>query len=782
MRSVSGQALLNAYWIPLNFQNSALLTIAVPAVLLRFPGIDHVAVFAMLASLVAAISMVVPPVAGGISDRLHRAGSPRRPVILLGALVNAGGLLWMGTASSPLVFVLAVVVATLGQNVSAAAYSALIPEVVPREDWGAASGYQGVGVLVGSIAGLAVAGTMSPAATLYVAAAFVVVGALTLFAVSEGAQVVSEHAHVSDWPNFTIAFTSRFWTNFGLTLLNTFVLYFFSDVLKVRDASGGTAFVGAAAMLGAIISSIGMGYVSDIVPRKVVVALAGVPMALAAIGFALVPNLQWILLFAIFFGLGYGAIVSTGWALAIDSVPTLGNVARDLGIWGVAANLPAILAPQAGRWILHSYPAPLDGYRALFITAGLSFLLGSVIVLWTGRRRSGAAAPLGLPPTAGPLQAFAMAVIHPYYLSFYRIRGWGRLPRRRGATLLISNHQHDLDTTALIMRLSVQGPWMRPIYCAGSRRLFEPGFMDVRLRWIAALVRLVDWSWLFGLLGVLPIENELRRRSLASLAWTVHARHGDVPIAEVFRDGTVPLAVGSNGTPRLSWLFSPSPVSAAGKRYVSIASMLDPYKSEMIAQERLLVGEDLARIESVLRAGGTLYLTPEGRYTKDGRIGRFRASLARLAPLASIYVLALSYDPFAGKRFSLLYRVVPALDRSDLRASMAAPRPITVSQVLATWLRGRDGAFAADAAVAGVSALVRSLPGSVFVDPELSADPERMARGAIKELTQLHILLPDGDGYRLSTERKHPQFPDVVDIVAHQANFLEETLAAQPRA
>src|SRR5690242_19871081 len=125
MRRIVEQALLNAYWIPLNFQNAALLTIAVPAVLLRFHGIDHVAVFAMLASLVAAISMVVPPVAGEISDRLHRAGSPRRPVIVLGALVNAAGLIWMMSAASPALFTAAVIVATLGQNVSAAAYSAL---------------------------------------------------------------------------------------------------------------------------------------------------------------------------------------------------------------------------------------------------------------------------------------------------------------------------------------------------------------------------------------------------------------------------------------------------------------------------------------------------------------------------------------------------------------------------------------------------------------------------------------------------------------------------------
>jgi hypothetical protein len=59
--SVSRNIVLNAYWIPLNFQNAALLTIAVPAALLRFRGIDYVSELALLASLVAVISMIVPP-------------------------------------------------------------------------------------------------------------------------------------------------------------------------------------------------------------------------------------------------------------------------------------------------------------------------------------------------------------------------------------------------------------------------------------------------------------------------------------------------------------------------------------------------------------------------------------------------------------------------------------------------------------------------------------------------------------------------------------------------
>jgi MFS family permease len=779
MRSPSAQALLNAYWIPLNFQTSALLTIAIPAMLLHLRGVDHLQTYAMLASLVGFISMVVPPVVGEISDRYHRSGSPRRPVILFGAVVNAAGLVWMVFAHDAYSFAAAVIVATIGQNASQAAYSALIPEVVPRELWGAASGYQGVGVLIGSIAGLAVAGIAGASGTdslLYIAAAVVIAGSLTVLWVPEGPFVESEHIHVSDWRNFALVFTSRFWTNFGLALLGTFVLFFFSDVLKVKDASAGTSLAGVMTLVGAIVSSIAMGYASDKISRKAVVAVAGVPMALAAIGFAAEPNLRYILLFAVLFGLGYGAIVSTGWALAIDSVPALGNIARDLGVWGIAANLPYIVAPQVGRWIIKGFPvAQLAlGYRMLFVAAGASFLLGSLIVLFAGRRRSTSGAPT-LPPAGGPLQAFAMALITPYYTTAYRIRGWGGLPRRRGATLLISNHQHDLDTTALIMHLAVRGKWIEPIYMVGSRRLFEPGFMEVRFAVIRWLVDLVDWAWMYRMLGVLPIENELRRRAVASLGYALYRMYGDLPTSVVFNDRATQALRGAStlksliGRPLLDQ-----------EEYVSVAAINEPYRSELIEATRKQTQDDLAGVVRVLRAGGTLYLTPEGKYTRDGRINRFRKAFELLAPLGEVYLLALSYDVFAPGRLSLLFRVVRPDDPADLRTSLAAARPVTLSQMLASWILEREGAFTSGEALDGVRATLARMPSRAFVDPGFATP--RLAGsldGALASMVRAgHLIREDGGAYRLGTARHDKRFPLIPDIVAHQANFFAETLAA----
>jgi MFS family permease len=389
-RSVAFQALLNAYWIPLNFQTTALMTIAVPVAILRFPTVDKVSELALLATLVAVISMAAMPLAGEISDRWRARGTSRSPFIVGGAAVNAASLVWMMTAPTPTVFAIAVAFATLGQSASQAAYSALIPEAVPREHWGLASAYQGVGTLIGSIAGLVTAGALGDTganSALAICAVLIVVGALTVLPVRDQRFVDAGRAEVRHARDFAIAFASRCFTLFGMMLLNTFIVYFFQDVLKLSNYTLGTALAGVVTMVGALVSAIVLGVLSDRFERKHVVALAGVPMAMAAIGFGILPELKWILLFAVLFGLGYGGIISAGWALAIDSVPELGNVARFLGIWGIASNLPAIFAPEAGNWILHTFHGDLDGYPALFIASGVSFLMGSAVVLFTRNRR-----------------------------------------------------------------------------------------------------------------------------------------------------------------------------------------------------------------------------------------------------------------------------------------------------------------------------------------------------------------------------------------------------------
>jgi len=396
IRTVStlpGLIALNAYWIPLAVQEAALLAIAVPAALIHFAPTSYRSTYAVLASLNALVNTLFPPLAGAWSDWLRRSGHGRRIVVFIGAVLNIIGLLLMPRAHSVVEFGGFLMIATLGQTISSAAYQAMLPEAVARKAWGIASGVRGAATLVGTVGGLALASVEVPNVVFTSTAFFVGVFALSLLTFTEGPSANGDdHAHIRDWHDFIVVFVSRSIITFGLVLLMTYVLYFFKDALHVSAASAGTGLVGLGALIGAAITSIWLGRVSDRYPRKVVVALCGIPMGVAALGFALFPNVGDIFGFAVLFGLGYGGVISTGWALALDSMPQLGDVARDLGIWGLATHIPSVIAPLVAGAILQHFNASLNGYRVLFACAAFTFVIGSFSVLAVRGKNNGAAA------------------------------------------------------------------------------------------------------------------------------------------------------------------------------------------------------------------------------------------------------------------------------------------------------------------------------------------------------------------------------------------------------
>ena len=758
--------LLNALWVPLTFQDAALITIAVPAVLLRIVPHDYVAINSVLGSLMAVVAMIVPPFSGWLSDHLRRRGGSRRPFVAVGVAIDVAALAALPYAHSLLLFGSLLILATAGANVALSAYQALLPESVPRRNWGAVSGVRGAMTLLGTALGLGIAGwAPDPQYTFFAAAGVMAIGGLSLFGLGDGVYETAEHAKVRDWHDFMVVFAARALVFFGLILLQMFVLFFFRDVQKVGDPSAGTALYAFSTMIGAVASSVFLGILSDRAPRKLVTALAGIPMAIAAIGFALAPEIQWMLPFAVLFGIGFGGVISSGWALAMDAIPELGDVARDLGLWGIATNLPNVVAPLVGWWLLSLFHGTRAGYQAVFGLAGFSFFLASLAVLRVGRNPLSSLYGWPLRTAAGWSNAM-------YTSLAYKIRWWGKIPGNHGPTLVIANHQHDLESMSIVGRIYVQTEHRHPVFTACARRMYEPGFMAIRLPWLRAVLRPVNAGPLFMAIGMLPLENELGSREISALAHSVQARHGVMRLDEIF-DERVGGMFPPGTTTRM--LLRPQFFERA-RTVVKLATLRDPYRRELLDETRKLLDEDLARMEDVTRRGAIFYLTPEGRYTTDGRIGPMRGAVDKLAPLATIYLAGVSYDPFAPGRLSMMYRLLRLDDREHMTQTLAAIRPVTTSQLLGAMLNGRATAFTEGDAVAHVRDALAALPPELFVDPELRADPDGAARRAVAEMVRLTIVVGSGGRYALAPERRHPQFPLVEDIVAHQANFHAETL------
>jgi len=767
-REIGSWIILNALWIPLTFQDAALMTIAVPAALLQLAPASHVVALSALASVTALAAMVVPPLAGWLSDRSRRNGGERRAYVLAGLALDVAALVALAFSHDLVTFAVCLLIAIVGANVALAAYQVLLPELVPRAKWGAVSGVRGAASLVGTILGLSIAGVAPDPGFTFVAAAVVVaVCAVSLFWIHETQWEEPDRAQVRDWHDFGVVFVARVLVFFGLILLQTFVLYYFRDVQGLPNPSLGTAIAAFCTMIGATGSSIYLGILSDRAPRKIVTAIAGIPMAVAAIGFAIAPAPQWIFLYAFLFGLGFGGIFSSGWALAMDAIPAMRDVARDLGLWGVATHLPNVVAPLVGGWLIASFHGTRAGYQATFALAGLSFALAALSVLRVGRR-----------PVSSwwgwPIRFAAYTTNYVWVRIAYRIRHWGSVPRHRGPSVIVANHQHDLESMTIVSTTFIESSsWRHSICTACSRRMYEPGFLALRLPWLRFLLRRVNAAPLFVALGMLPLENELGSREVSGLAWSVQRTHGPLRLDEIFDE-------------RVSSLFPPATKTSdllsnelfgRATAIVKVAALREPYRREILNETRTYLDADLARMEDVVRRGATFYLTPEGRYSLDGTIGPMRGVIDRLAPLATIYLAGVSYDPFVAKRLSMLFRVARLDDREHLTAALAAIRPVTASQLLASWLNGTNETFDESEAVTIVARRLATLPATLFVDPELRADSVRLVRAALPLMVEWKILERAGERYRLGSERRHPQFPMVGDIVAYQARFFEETLA-----
>jgi hypothetical protein len=213
-----------------------------------------------------------------------------------------------------------------------------------------------------------------------------------------------------------------------------------------------------------------------------------------------------------------------------------------------------------------------------------------------------------------------------------------------------------------------------------------------------------------------------------------------------------------------------------------VAQLKQPYRREVLENLRSVTKRDIATIVERVRSGATFYITPEGDFSRDGRMHPMRKGIIdALSPFADLWLCAIAYDPFQGRRLSMLYRVVPYAGVADIGTSLAAARPITISALLAEFfIDGPETVTVADA-VRAVRERLDSLPGNVFVDPELRRAPDAAVVNAFAGLQKRATLAREGERYLLTAHRTDARFPHVPDMIAFQRNMLDETLASARR-
>jgi MFS family permease len=155
---------ISIFWFALNFHWAAIGTIILPSQVFKLVGPLHQGE-ALATILVpgAFVALFTNPLWGMVSDRtrgrLARWGR-RRPYIFIGTLINVAGLVWMAFAPDIPSLVLAYIVIQFSSNMAQAPFHALLPDLVPTEQRGLASGIMGFLLIAGNVGGVLSAGML----------------------------------------------------------------------------------------------------------------------------------------------------------------------------------------------------------------------------------------------------------------------------------------------------------------------------------------------------------------------------------------------------------------------------------------------------------------------------------------------------------------------------------------------------------------------------------------------------------------------------------------------
>jgi MFS family permease len=394
---------LSSFWFGGNYHWGPILPILLPYQILHLvPKEQQGSSLGLMLGFGSFFAMVVPPIVGYWSDRIHSRYGRRRPIMVAGTAVNVIGLVLMFLAPSYVLLLLAYLVVQISNNAAGAAFNAVVPDVVPPAEFGRQSGILGGMVQLGIVASLATYIGLSllgiPLAT-YIAICVVLVGTLipTLWA-ARGEGLTPVEAEPAQPPlqalkqflsplwsgDFGWVIFTRMMVSGGIWCVLPFLQFFFSDVSHIAHPDRFTSYWELTLLLAATPFGIAGGWISDRYGRKIFVYASGACQSLAVVLFIVFFPSQILLLFAIgiLFGVGYGLYYAVDWALACDTLPDPKHAAKDMGLFHVAYTFPQIVLPSALGFVLDAFNrnSPNSGFRIVFAFAIVFFVLGTVLV------------------------------------------------------------------------------------------------------------------------------------------------------------------------------------------------------------------------------------------------------------------------------------------------------------------------------------------------------------------------------------------------------------------
>lgn len=404
---------ISFFWGASNFMWGALLLVVVAKQVEVFAPSIKGWVMGATVSVGSIPAIVVPLLVGPLSDRCFSRLGRRRPYILFGGLVNLvglGALYLAGEHGVIPIYVAAYFLMNLGNNIATAAYSGVIPDLVPKRQRGVASGYMAVLSQLGTLLGVFIGGQLAGKnwfGTTYAVLATVIALGVLVSMVGIRETPLAERPPKLHWiehlkslwidprkhPDFAWVWLTRALVMLGFYSVLPFLLYYLGDVIRVENPAATASWVLGLVLIGATASGYFGGALSDKIGRKRIVYAANGFMAVMCIALALCRSLESVFAVACLFGLGYGAYVSVDWALGTDVLPNPNDAAKDMAVWHISMTLPQSIAPAPAGLLIGAFgvaysqgpegPIPhytYAGFAVLFLVAAIFIGLGAFLL------------------------------------------------------------------------------------------------------------------------------------------------------------------------------------------------------------------------------------------------------------------------------------------------------------------------------------------------------------------------------------------------------------------
>jgi MFS family permease len=356
-------------------------------------------------ALGAAWAMIGPALFGWLSDRSTSRFGRRRPFIAIGAAMTVIALAFLGAANSLPLMMIGYLFLQVSDDIATGPYASVLPDFVPMEHRGKASGIIGLlqltAQIVAAVVGFVLSGNLL-AVYGAIAGVNLICGLIVVLSLRERpspsvtATQPGQLFNINDWiapwrsADFRYVWFSRALVALGFYIITNYAVNYMKDVIKVFAIPGlmtlkdpmqaAIAVVLLMSISGAAIS-IAAGRWVDSIGRRKVTIWSGWAMFITLIPFALIPRFDAILIIAALFGAAYGVYMASSVALVADVLPDAESSGKDMGIWQASVSSPQIVSGLCGVVVdVVNRQRPGLGYTTAFLISACAFLLGCQLV------------------------------------------------------------------------------------------------------------------------------------------------------------------------------------------------------------------------------------------------------------------------------------------------------------------------------------------------------------------------------------------------------------------